>query len=116
MKAPPAWQCYAQDFLTDVQEWDDVAVGIYFRFLNYQWINRDLPETPKGLSRLCNSDEETVNKYWNECIGEKFVRNENGRFYNKRLEDYWQQLMNHRKKCSKAGKKSAESRKKNDSS
>jgi len=107
MKTPPAWQCYAQDFLTDVQEWDDVAVGIYFRFLNYQWINRTIPSTIKGLTTLCNSDEATVERCWNDHIKYKFRESPEGRFYNKRLEDYWQQLMNHRKKCSRAGKASA---------
>lgn len=112
MNSPPAWQCYAQDFLVDVAEWDDVAVGIYFRLLNYQWINRDLPSTVKGLTTLCNSDEETVGKHWNEYIKFKFNENDDGRMYNKRLEDYWQQLMNHRKKCSRAGKASAARRNK----
>ncbi len=111
MNAPPAWQIYAQDFLVDVQEWPDVTVGIYIRLLNYQWINRTIPATVRGLTTLCNSDEETVKASWDEYIKFKFKENESGRLYNKRLEGYWQQLMNHREKCSRAGKASANKRK-----
>lgn len=110
MNAPPAWQCYAQDFLTDVQEWPDAAVGIYFRLLNYQWINRDLPPTIEGLKTLCNTDKEELEGYWLDYISFKFITNKEGRLYNKRLEDYYQQLLSHRKKCSKAGKASADAR------
>lgn len=110
MNAPPAWQCYAQDFLIDVQEWDDEAVGMYTRFLNYQWVNRDLPPDIEGLMRLTTSDYDSVELQWNKCIGEKFIKNDKGRYYNKRLEEYWQHLMNHRKKRSKAGKASAKKR------
>ncbi len=111
MNAPPAWQLYAQDFLTDVQEWDDAAVGVYIRFLNYQWINRSIPSNIKALKTLCNTDEETLSYYWENFIKHKFKQEaENGRLQNKRLEEYWQQLVNHRIKQQRAGKASAKAR------
>ena len=111
LNAPPAWQLYAQDFLTDVQEWDDAEVGVYIRLLNYQWINRSIPSTIKGIKTLCNTDEETLTEYWNEHIKHKFKqKTEDGRLQNKRLEEYWQQLINHRKKRQAAGKASAAKR------
>jgi len=112
LNAPPAWQLYAQDFLTDVQEWDDAAVGVYIRLLNYQWINRSIPSTIKSLKTLCNTDEETLSYYWENFIKHKFKqKTEDGRLQNKRLEEYWMHLKSNRKKNSLAGKESAAKRK-----
>jgi len=111
MNSPPAWQCYAQDFLTDVGEWSDEAVGIYIRLLNYQWVNRSIPSDIEDIVNLCNSDLDAFTKHWDKYIQYKFKKKtEDGRLQNKRLEEYWLYLMGNRKKCSGAGKLSAEKR------
>lgn len=51
---------YAQDFDMDTGSWSCTAVGIYQRLLNYEWVNRSLPNDEEQLARIARIDKGTL--------------------------------------------------------
>lgn len=94
----PAFQMYAQDFLTGVMFLTNEEVGIYIRILTKQWTDGKIPK--KRLAFLVGIEWE---KFSDE-LKEKFE--DLGDFIqNKRLENEREKMLNYRKKQSKNGKK-----------
>lgn len=83
MAKNPAFQFYANDFLADTAEWTNEEVGAYIRLLSLQWINGSITA---DINRLPYGAE----KVWDN-IGFKFVKSENGRLINTKLEKIRQQ-------------------------
>lgn len=72
----PAFLFYTSDFLTGTMLMTDKQVGQYIRLLCLQHQKGRLAE--KDIKKLCGGDED---------IMEKFIQDENGFYYNKRLEE-----------------------------
>ncbi|WP_312697056.1 DUF1376 domain-containing protein [Sphingobacterium mizutaii] len=85
MAKSPAFQFYASDFLTDTQSWDVNEVGIYIRLLSNQWVNGSLPGDLIRLSRIAGCEHEMFKKAW-VILGLKFLKNNDGSLYNRKLE------------------------------
>lgn len=109
MSKPPAFQFYASDFLTDVAEFSNEAVGAYIRLLCSQWVNGDLPSDEKSLCRVCHSYPIEFPEIWEE-IKHKFSQKKNGRLVNLKMEKVRNERKEFVKKAAKAGKKGAEKR------
>jgi uncharacterized protein YdaU (DUF1376 family) len=86
MNKSPAFQLYASDFLVDTLEWDIEEVGIYTRLLYAQWANGDLPDDGERLSRIAGCSLKKFIKS-SEKVMEKFIKKDDGRIINLRLEE-----------------------------
>lgn len=97
MKAP-AFQFYAQDFLTGVMYLTNEEIGIYIKMLAKQWTDEKIPKKRLGFLVGCEWEKlsiELKNKF--EDKGEYIV--------NKRLEEEREKKMKFLKKQSLNGKK-----------
>ena len=98
MNKPPAFQFYAQDFLTGVVFLTNEEVGIYIRILSKQWTDGKIPL--KRLNLLIGKDWEELS----EELRTKF-KTKNGFIWNKRLKTQYLELIEFRQKQSKNGSK-----------
>ena len=73
MAKAPAFQFYANDFITGTQDWSIEEVGIYIRLLCYQWDHGFIPEDKNRLARIAGCDKEAVEKAW-VILGYKFLK------------------------------------------
>jgi uncharacterized protein YdaU (DUF1376 family) len=71
----PAFQLYAADFLTDTQSMSAQELGVYFRLMCSQWINKGVPVDAQKLSRLAGVSVKVFKKIWPE-IEHKFTEKE----------------------------------------
>lgn len=104
MAQPPAFQLYAADFYMDTVSWPIDAVGIYTRFLFYQWVNGFLPNDDKELSRIAGC---SVKKLLNNSIywSTKFIKKDDNKLINERLEKTRNKQLEYREKQVKSGSK-----------
>ncbi|CAA7195429.1 DUF1376 domain-containing protein [Chryseobacterium potabilaquae] len=100
----PAFQLYAQDFLTGCIFLTNEEVGIYIRILTKQWTDGKIPK--KRLGFLVGFEWDT----FSEELKEKFI-DEGGFIYNKRLENEREKHTNFHKKQVENGKKGGRPRK-----
>lgn len=77
MNKDPAFLFYSSDFLTGTMFMDDEQVGKYIRLLCSQHQHGHIAE--KDMMKIC--------KTYDEDIFEKFVKDEDGKYYQHRLED-----------------------------
>lgn len=98
MNKAPAFQLYAQDFLTGVMYLTNEEVGIYIRMLCKQWTDGSIPK--KRLGFLVGYEWDNLS----EELKSKFVEND-GRLINTKLEEVRQQKENFLKKQKENGKK-----------
>ncbi len=94
-KAPPAFPCYAQDFLVSVAARPPEFVGGYFRLLCYQWTNGGLPKDRPVLRALSGCGGRVLSE-----ILSKFDQNPDGFLRNNRLEKIRAENMAFRKRQS----------------
>src|SRR3972149_3176053 len=85
MGKAPAYQMYAQDFDMDTASWPNIAVGIYQRLLNYEWINEGLPEDLQELASIAREKRKIFERNWIKFISKKFHENGSGLLTNKLL-------------------------------
>jgi len=85
MSKDPAFLFYTQDFFTGTALMTDDQVGKYIRLLCIQHQKGHLEE--KHMLNIC--------KTYDKDIFEKFTRDENGLFYNKRLENEVNRRLNY---------------------
>lgn len=97
---PPAFQMYAQDFLTGTAYMTPEEVGAYIRLLCFSWANGPLPDDAKVLRQISGLSTKKLKK-----ILEKFSKNDNGQLINERLETERTKQKNFRKKQSEKAKK-----------
>lgn len=115
---PPAFQLYAADFYMDTVSWPIEAVGIYTRFLFYQWVNGALPNDEKELARIAGC---SVKKLLNNSIywSTKFIKKDDKNLINLRLEETRKKQLEYKEKQaisgSKGGKRAKENRQKESS-
>lgn len=97
----PSFPFYPKDWLSDlkVQSLSMKEQGIYLKLLCYSWLD-ELPANIKIITKLLHSDRTAIEK-----ILKMFFLEENGNFFNKKLEKIKQELILFRQKKSEAGKK-----------
>jgi uncharacterized protein YdaU (DUF1376 family) len=103
MKTPPAFQLYAADFYMDTASWPIEAVGIYSRFLFYQWVNGFLPSNERELSRIAGCGISKLKKNFN-FWSPKFVQNGDGKLQNIRLEETRKKQVEYRENQAMSGR------------
>jgi len=91
----PFFHFYPGDFIYDTEDLSNEEVGIYIRVLCRQWRRGPLHNV-SGIPQII------LDRY--------FEQDENGRLYNRRLEETRAELVNHRAKLSKSGRKGAKNR------
>lgn len=104
MTKAPAFQFYADDFLTGVADMANEDIGAYIKLLCLQWSRGHLPNDPERLKRMAGEcDLETVLVKFELC--------EDGRLRNARLERVREAQVDYRqaqtKKAEKRWKKDA---------
>lgn len=97
MANPPAFQFYANDFITGTQDLEIEEVGIYIRLLCYQWDKGSLPIEEKRLCRIAGCDFETFKKAW-VILGLKFSSPDGTSLKNSRLERTREEQVAYREK------------------
>ncbi len=106
----PAFQLYASDFDMDTATWDNDEVGIYFRLLMYQWVNKSIPSNIERLSKIARISPKKFKKRW-EIISKKFQENGYGGLINLKMEKVRQEQDKYRISQSEAGKRGVEKKK-----
>lgn len=82
MSAPPAFQFYADDFLSGCLHMAPEEVGVYIRLLCWQWSKGCVPADDSALERITGAAVEVVRR----VLREHFCRRRNG-WKNRRLEE-----------------------------
>lgn len=104
MKASPAFQFYADDFIAGTCDMTRAEVGAYIRLLCYQWTRGSIPSDPKKLRMIAGGG---VSEY----VKKKFARTqEDDRIRNERLESERRKQASYRDKQRIKGIKSGVSR------
>lgn len=80
MKSLPFFNFYPERFMSGVVHMDDTDQIRYLRLLCHSWIMDGLPNDKKILKRLAGGDI-------SELVAEKFIKAEDGRLRNLRLEE-----------------------------
>lgn len=106
MKAPPAFQFYAADYLADeqVQLMSLEEEGVYIRLLAYCWREGSIPADPAKLSAMCKGASATLITVVKGCFNQHPERAD--RMVHLRLEVERQKQARWREKSAEGGKKS----------
>ena len=64
MAKAPAFQLYASDFYMDTAHWEPETVGIYFRLLMFEWVNKSIPNNTRELARIAGLSPKKFTKNW----------------------------------------------------
>lgn len=99
MKKQPFLPLFFSDFLGSTAEWEGEERALYLLLLGYQWTLNSLPTDPKRLAKLIGFDPANFDRCW-PVVAHKFVE-QDGRFYNLKLE-------HHRANAERISKKRAE--------
>lgn len=99
----PAFQFYADDFLSGTLDMSDAEVGVYIKLLCLQWTKGSISERQ---IKAAGEDIETVRS----VIGEKFSKGSDGKYRNNRLEEVRRSGEEFAKRMSARGKAGAEAR------
>ncbi len=108
----PAFPLYTDDWLgsTAIALMSPAEEGAYIRLLAYEWNSGDcsLPDDNKELAVLSR-----LGKAWGNGSGAKIRKNfvvRDGRLYNLRMIEIWEEQKEYRERRTEAGKKGAEAR------
>jgi uncharacterized protein YdaU (DUF1376 family) len=99
---PPAFQLYADDFISGTSDMTDAEVGLYMRLLCAQWSRGGLPNDIEELLRFSRGST-TLQA---ERVKRKFVVGDDGQLRNARLEAEREKQAVWREKSRLGGKKS----------
>lgn len=86
MKHPPAFQFYANDFVTGTTRFTTTDVGGYILLLCEQWDKGAIPgDSVRELAQVMRCSAKMAEAIWTRVSG-KFVKDEDGQWRNARLE------------------------------
>lgn len=112
MRNPPAFQCYASDWLA--RESFRLATlqerGLLFTMLNQVWVSDSLPENPAELAKLLGLSLDVVNSALTDRVLTHFQANGDGRLTCPELAELKSKYLSHHAERSAAGKRGAEVR------
>ncbi len=111
MGKAPAFQLYASDFDMDTASWDNEEVGVYFRLLMYQWVNKSIPDDINRLAKITRIGQKRFKKSW-RIVSNKFQDNGKNGLVNVRMERVRAEQDNYRESQSEAGRRGIEKKKK----
>ena len=109
MGKSPAFQLYAADFYMDTAAWGPEEVGVYFKLLMYEWVNKTIPNNMVRMARVSGLSPTKFTKTF-KIISPKFVEKDEENFINLRMEKIREDQDNYRKKQKESGKKGAKKR------
>ncbi|MFA5324160.1 MAG: conserved phage C-terminal domain-containing protein [Smithella sp.] len=109
MSKSPAFQLYAADFYMDTADWEPEEIGVYFRLLMYQWINKTIPNDTRRMARIAGLSPKKFTKNF-KIISPKFSKKDDKFLINLKMEEIRHEQDNYRKSQSESGKKGAEKR------
>ncbi|MCG3776913.1 MAG: hypothetical protein JW395_3785 [Nitrospira sp.] len=107
---PPAFQLYADDFLSGTSEMTAEEVGAYIRLLCHQWTKGGLPQDDDRLSRMAGLMGLPMGSPSLRYVVAKFDLCDDGQLRNRRLEAVREDLNKYRQKQVESGKRGAEAR------
>ena len=93
------------DFIASTMVMSAAERGAYISLLCHAWIDDGLTSDKAKLARLAGCDRMEL-----KAALERFYLDESGRYRHKRMEEVREEVMENRKKLTKAGKKGAEAR------
>jgi len=96
---------YVNDFIASTMVMSAAERGAYISLLCHAWIDDGLTSDKAKLARLAGCDRMEL-----KAALERFYLDESGRYRHKRMEEVREEVMENRKKLTKAGKKGAEAR------
>lgn len=112
MRQPPAFQCYASDWLA--RESFRLASleerGLLFTMLCHVWVNNSLPAEPESLARLLGDMPQTVSRALSERVLESFERDANGRLICPELASLKVEYLARHDERSRSGKRGAKAK------
>lgn len=100
----PAFQLYADDFLSGTSEMTAEEVGAYIRLLCHQWAKGGLPNDQDRLSRMAGLMGSPIGSPLSCYVLAKFTACDDGMLRNKRLEQIREESEAYAKKQSDSGK------------
>ncbi len=106
---PPAYQHYARDWLVDTAPLSLEEQGAYQRLLDHEWIEGPMVDNEVELARRISVSVKRFKKVW-AGIGRFFVRGEDGKLRNPRLEHERESQEQYRRSQSELGRRGAEKR------
>jgi uncharacterized protein YdaU (DUF1376 family) len=83
----PAYPMYAQDFDMDTKDWTALEIGIYIRWLNYEWINGSIPSDITRLARIAGIDPRTCRAAKAVVLNKFVFDSETNMYTNRRMEE-----------------------------
>lgn len=104
MSKAPAFQLYASDFDMDTASWDNEEVGIYFRLLMYQWVNKSIPKDTKRLAKIVRMGHKKFQNRW-QILKKKFIEKDLNNLVNEKMEKVRVEQIRYRETQSKHGRK-----------
>jgi uncharacterized protein YdaU (DUF1376 family) len=107
MNKPPAFQFYADDFLSGTMNMTDAEVGLYIRLLCVQWSTGSIPNDDEEIRAYSKRGlvEPSLNR-----VKSKFEASPDGLLRNRRLEAERLKQTAYRDRQSEFGRRSAEAR------
>ena len=90
----PAFQLYASDFFVDTITWSLEELGLYARLIFIEWANGPLPSNPQKLAQIAGISPRKLAVIWPQ-ISSKFIRNDEDKYVNIRLEETRQKQLNY---------------------
>ncbi len=99
---------YHRDFFGDenVLCMNNQEVGIYMRFLAFQWDNRTLPIDIESLAGIAREPVVVMKEIWEKSrIKNCYIVTDEGRMYNPRLQLEWEDMVEKYEKRAKSGSK-----------
>ena len=112
MRQPPAFQCYASDWLA--REWFKLATleerGLLFSMLCQIWVSDSLPANSIELARLLGCDPAVISDALSARVLEAFQENENGRLICPELAAMKSEYLERHHDRSRSGKKGAKAK------
>lgn len=100
---PPAFQMYANDFITGAMTMSLAERGAYATLMCQQWDKGGIPDDPDKLARLMVCDRSEAVLIW-DAIRSKFERGPDGLYRNQRIETERKKQRAFRRKQKKNGK------------
>lgn len=109
--APPAFQFYASDFISDgpVIAMSLEERGAYITLLCVAWMEEGLPDDHKQLAKLLRITPRKFTAIW-ESMETRWYIGEDGRLYNRKMEGIREEMRKNSKAASEAGKRGAKKR------
>ena len=106
---PPSFDFYPDDFVAGTVHMTACELGMYIRYLCFQWGHGYLPEDDETLKRIAGISGDEFNKHW-PIVREKFTSNGSGDLVNDRLQEVRAKALTLREARQKAGRKGGSSK------